>query len=163
MTTTRIRLYPQRSAAEVAAELERLTATTEPWPTEPWEQYGRTIDRAGMRAHAARMMHDHGHGGHWDPMTRENCSACCLGGYRPRGGWGDPEADAIDAGPNVAGWARDYVEAGRPVKLRWVGALLADASDDPEVQDNQAYAEALRRSLATWGVSFDDGTSWRRS
>ena len=85
-----------------------------------------------------------------DQLTRENCGACVLGGYRPRDDWGDPELDTDAAGPNYAGWARIYVEARRVIPKRWEAAFLAQL----HTPDNLRYAEAVARSVVTFGYRF---------
>lgn len=79
-------------------------------------------------------------------LERESCSACVLRGYEPRGGFGDGYSVKRD-GPNYAGWARVYVEAGYSIPKRWKTAF------EKELQsDNKAYAEALAKSVATFGA-----------
>ena len=82
-------------------------------------------------------------------MERENCGACVLRGYKPRGGWGDPESDAKDAGPNYAGWARCYVQAGYSIPRKWRKAFERETAST-----NRRYVEALARDVATWGVRY---------
>ena len=105
-----------------------------------------------LHAIAQQMLvrHDHNPSDR-DPLTRENCGACVLNGYRPRGGYGDPEMDAPGAGPNYAGWARIYVEAGRPIPAKWRRAF-----EEQLHSDNSAYSRALERSIATFVVRFTD-------
>lgn len=112
----------------------------QPWSTEEARHHHATALQCLTR-------HDHPITDH-SQLTRENCGACVLGGYRPRGGWGDPETDAPNAGPNYAGWARIYVEAGHPIPLKWRKAFADQGSD------NRAYYDALGRSLVTFGVRF---------
>lgn len=86
--------------------------------------------------------HDHNKSDH-TPLTRENCGACALNGYHPKG----ERSDFI----NYAGWARVYVEAGKfiPAKLRY--AFLAELASS-----NRAYADALKQDIRDFGVSCDD-------
>lgn len=86
-------------------------------------------------------------------LERENCAACVLEGYRPPGGYGDPELDAPGAGPNYAGWARIYVEAQKPIPSKWRTAF-----DEQRHSENHAYSAALERDIATWGVTFSSGS-----
>lgn len=61
-------------------------------------------------------------------------------------------------GPNYAGWARKWIQAGRPIPMGWSRAFWgelagADADGFAEYQ-NEAYAEGLRRDVATFGIRF---------
>jgi len=78
---------------------------------------------------------------------RESCGACCLKGYLSESAIADgiPE----DGGPNYAGWARCYVQALRPVPLKWLKAFLGQLESD-----NLLYAEALKTDIATYGLRF---------
>lgn len=132
------------------ARLFTLTGTPTPAPepgdlaAEPWP-----ADTARYHAATARQcLNDHGHGWHFRDsdertMTRENCGACVLAGYGVK---------PAEEGPNYAGWARIYVEARRPVPADWRGAFRRELASD-----NRAYAGALARSIATFGVTFTDG------
>lgn len=80
------------------------------------------------------------------PDVRMNCGACALFGYEPRGGWGDGRNVKRD-GPNYAGWARAYVEAGRAIPKRW-----KDAFEKERQSDNKLYAAALEESIKHFGV-----------
>lgn len=111
----------------------------EPWPSDKARDYA---------AMSRNCLTDHGHGWRFDSteereMTRENCGACVLAGYGQK---------PAEEGPNYAGWARIYVEARRPVPADWRGAFRRELASD-----NGAYAHALRRSIATFGVTFTDG------
>lgn len=100
-----------------------------------------------LRAIAQKLFRDHwNHGSSRE--ERENCGACCLSGYTPRGGWGDTELDAIPQ-PNYAGWARLYVEAGRAIPRKFRKAFDAELHSE-----NKAYANALQKSINTFGVTF---------
>ena len=92
---------------------------------------------------ALDMMNRHDHNlSDRDPLTRENCGACCLGGYRPRGGWGDD----IEPGPNYAGWERLYTAAHRPIRPAWAETYQRRADEDTP------YGAALRMDIATYGA-----------
>lgn len=113
---------------------------------QPWSD-DKAREYAGM---ASRCLFQHDHNASdRDPLTRENCGACVLGGYRPRGGWGDEELDAKGAGPNYSGWARVYVEARASIPRKW-----RDAFQRERDSENRGYAIALERSIATFGVRF---------
>jgi hypothetical protein len=101
-------------------------------------------EAANLQRTARRLFRDHGHTGYADKLTRDNCGACALAGY----------GESTDGGraplaPNYAGWARDYVQAGRGIPARWVDAFGAELSGE-----NQRYADALRRDVATFGARF---------
>ena len=100
-----------------------------------------TKEAAALRRQAVALFTRHDHDGHWDRLARENCSACCVGGYRPREA--DPEWPTKS--PNCAGWARAYVEAGRPIKRRWVESFRVEANEPTP------YGEALRDDLEIYG------------
>jgi len=78
---------------------------------------------------------------------RDQCGACVLKGYLSD----SAKADGYDEseGPNYAGWARCYVQAERTVPFQWFGAFC-----DSLTSNNTAYANALKRDIATWGVRF---------
>lgn len=77
-----------------------------------------------------------------DPMTRENCGACLLQGYHPRG---EARNDI-----NYAGWERIYIQIGLRIPPGLFEAFLNElANDDP---DNRGYVEALRDDVRYWGV-----------
>jgi len=79
---------------------------------------------------------------------REHCGACALKGFLSDSALSD--GSKPEDGPNYAGWGRVYVEAQRPIPLIWF-----DAFHDNQVHsENTAYANALNRSLATFGVRF---------
>jgi hypothetical protein len=116
-------------------------------PAEPWTN--EETERAQLRYMAAAAFR-HGHSNTFhdaddEELTRDNCGACALAGY------GEHETDGI-LQPNYCNWARDYVEAGRPIPARWRPAFHAVLNAD----DNPAHHDALLRSLATWGVRFTD-------
>jgi hypothetical protein len=97
----------------------------EPWSAEDTRRYENIARRIFSESHYATD-----HARHPDP---DNCAACAIrmGGIE---------------GPNYAGWARLYIEARRPIPKKWKSAFEAELSSD-----NQAYANALRRSIATFG------------
>jgi hypothetical protein len=85
--------------------------------------------------------HDHP-AGEQDALVLDNCGACALEGRKV----GDDHEPRVE-GPNYSGWARMYVEAKRPIPLMWRGAFARELASD-----NQAYADALRKSIMTFGV-----------
>lgn len=105
---------------------------------QPWSD-----DEAKRYANQARGLFNHGHAGYWDEMTRDNCGACALEGWRES----DEEGDLA---PNYGGWARAYVEAQRWIPDRWRAAYESDQLHG----DNPAYSVALARSVAYFGVRF---------
>jgi hypothetical protein len=68
----------------------------------------------------------------------DNCSGCAL-------------INGGEGGPNYAGWARVYVEAGRTIPLNWKAAFQRELDSD-----NRAYAEFLQRCIEYFGVRFTD-------
>ncbi len=113
----------------------RLTprALVKPWPAEEARRL-RSIARHYLAADRHYSLSPHipgsGHGSKPDP---DNCEACAIrtGGRE---------------GPNVAGWARLFVEAQRPVPKKWREAFQRELDSD-----NRAYANALQRSIVTFG------------
>lgn len=85
----------------------------------------------------------HDHPSTNDPDTRENCGACTLGGYHPKG----ERRDFI----NYAGWARVYVQAGKFIPKNLHYAFLAELASS-----NRAYAEALKQDIKDFGINADD-------
>jgi len=73
--------------------------------------------------------------------VRENCGACTLAGYHPKG----ERRDFI----NYAGWARVYIQAGRfiPKNIRF--AFLAELASS-----NRAYADALKQDIRDYGINI---------
>lgn len=67
----------------------------------------------------------------------ENCGSCALV-------IGGPE------GPNYAGWARVYVEAGVSIPAKWRKAFEAERART----DNPAYTKKLEEVIAHFGVTF---------
>lgn len=88
--------------------------------------------------------HDHNRND-TSPLTRENCGACCLNGYHPKG----ERKDFI----NYAGWARLYIQAERfiPNNLRYT--FLAELASD-----NRPYAEALKQDIIDFGINVEFGS-----
>jgi hypothetical protein len=79
---------------------------------------------------------------------RGECGACVLRGYLSSSAMAD-DMTAFD-GPNYAGWARVYVEARKPIPSAWREAFESERNSD-----NKLYAEALERSIKTFGVSYE--------
>lgn len=92
---------------------------------------------------ALQLFSRHDHSPTNDPDVRENCGACTLAGYHPKG----ERRDFI----NYAGWARVYIQAGRfiPVNLRY--AFLAELASS-----NRAYADALKQDIRDFGINIGD-------
>lgn len=105
-----------------------------PWPPEE-ARHHRSC------ATACLTRHDHAPTGA-SALEMDNCGACALTGRKI----GDEHEPRVE-GPNYAGWARVLVEAGRDVPLMWARAFARELTSD-----NQAYADALRRSIATFGT-----------
>ena len=78
---------------------------------------------------------------------REQCGACVLRGYLSDSAKADGMTEA--SGPNYAGWARCYVQAQEYIPLRW-----HEAFREQRESDNKAYAAALARDIATWGIRW---------
>ncbi len=96
---------------------------SEPWPA----------DEARRHQATARRMFSEGHSYPHRGVDADNCGYCAL----THGG---------AEGPNYSGWARLYIEAQRPMPKKWHGAFERELASD-----NTAYADALRRSIATFG------------
>ena len=79
------------------------------------------------------------------PETRENCGACILGGYHPKG----ERRDFI----NYAGWARVYIQAGKFIPQNLHYAFLAELASS-----NRAYAEALKQDIKDYGINCASGS-----
>jgi hypothetical protein len=97
-----------------------------------------------LRSTAINLFNAHGHPGHNDRLTRENCGACALGGYAAHDETGSLQ-------PNHAGWARAYVQAGRPIPKKFRAAF-----EDERVSENAAYAAGLATDIATFGVEYEN-------
>ena len=78
---------------------------------------------------------------------REHCGACVLRGYLSRSARADGMTEST--GPNHAGWARVYVEAGETIPQQWRDAFRLERQSE-----NKAYAQALERDIATFGIYF---------
>lgn len=87
--------------------------------------------------------HDHDRNDN-SPLTRENCGACILNGYHPKG----QKRNFI----NYAGWARIYIEAGKYIPKNLHYHFLAELASD-----NQAYAEALKQDIKDYGINCEAG------
>lgn len=77
-----------------------------------------------------------------DQLTRENCGACVLNGYHPKG---EPRTDI-----NYAGWARIYIEAGKTIPSNLFMAFIAELASD-----NRAYANALLQDIEDFGITAE--------
>lgn len=86
----------------------------------------------------ARRFFTEGHAYEHSGVDTDNCGFCAL-----------THGDAD--GPNYAGWARLYIEAKRPIPAKWKDAFQRELDSD-----NRAYAEALKRSIVTFG-----GPRWK--
>lgn len=75
--------------------------------------------------------HSYNHGEKSDP---DNCCGCAL------------RETSREDGPNVAGWARLYVEAGYPIPTVWREAFEGELNSL-----NHLYKAALLKSLLTFG------------
>lgn len=106
----------------------------------PWSLKEATRHRDTARQCIYR--HDHNPSDR-TPIVRENCGACVLNGYVPRG-------EKRGERPNYAGWARIFVEVGKPMPREWLEAELART-------DNAPYVAALKRSIVTFGVTLREG------
>lgn len=119
-------------------------------PDDRWSER----EASQVRRLAWRMFNEHDHPGYVAhsaaerKLVQENCGACVLGGWYPKG----TRAATKRLGPNYAGWARLMVEAGRPIPARWRVAFLAELLDRT---DNEPYRNALQLSVATFGVRFE--------
>jgi len=88
--------------------------------------------------------HDHNQSDN-TPLVKENCGACCLNGYHPKG----ERRDFI----NYAGWARLYIQAGKfiPNNIRF--DFMAELASD-----NRLYAEALQQDIRDYGINCESGS-----
>jgi hypothetical protein len=82
-------------------------------------------------------------------LTRENCSACVLNGYHPRG-------EKHDGRPNYAGWLRVYIQAGKRFDLDAARIELTEARngatyDDYTTEPNLAYYNAILDDAEAFG------------
>lgn len=96
-----------------------------------------------LRLTALQCLNRHDHPRYiTDQLTRENCGACVLNGYHPRG---EPRTDI-----NYAGWARIYIEAGKAIPANLFMAFLAELASD-----NRAYANALLDDILHFGIKAE--------
>lgn len=116
----------------------------QPWPTEDAARF-RQIARQLMRGDKS---HRRGDCKRYGQTARMSCGTCALHGYEPRGGW-EPGTSVKDDGPNYAGWARVYVEAGTTIPAHWASAFQRERDSD-----NLMYARALERSILTFGATI---------
>jgi len=107
-----------------ATERKIMTATK----SDKWTE----TESAHHRATARQCFHhSYNHGSKSDP---DNCSGCAL------------RDTSDETGPNYAGWARIYVEAGYPIPSIW-----REAFDLELASENKLYKAALLKSLLTFG------------
>jgi hypothetical protein len=92
-----------------------------------------TAPEARQHKATAQRLLGEGHSYRHTGVDTDNCGFCAL----THGG--------LD-GPNYAGWARIYIEAGKAMPEKWRGAFERELASD-----NHHYAVALRRSIATFG------------
>jgi hypothetical protein len=107
---------------------------------EPWDR--KTAEQ--LAAQARQLMRCEQFGNH---QHRDQCGACVLRGYLSKSAKADGQKDSD--GPNYAGWARVYVQAKQPIRREWIAAFEGQRNSE-----NKAYAAALERDLATFGVEF---------
>ena len=98
-----------------------------------------------MKATALQLLRRHDHTPTSAPETRENCGACTLNGYHPKG----ERRDFI----NYAGWARVYIQAGKRIEKRLQFAFLAELASE-----NRAYADALKQDIRDFGINCEFGS-----
>lgn len=103
--------------------VKTLFESVKPWDAKEKAHYHNTA--AGCFQHSYK---------HTKPDP-DNCCSCALI-------TGKDDED----GPNVAGWARIYVEAGVPIPATWKAAFSRELNST-----NSLYAAALARSIATFG------------
>ena len=104
---------------------------------EEWKNQTRT---------ALALFNRHNHNkGDTSPLTRENCGACTLSGYHPKG----ERRDFI----NYAGWARVYIQAGKFIPKNLHYDFLAELASD-----NRAYADALTEDIRHYGINCENGS-----
>jgi hypothetical protein len=132
-----------REAAQRKIDEEWLPISPGDWTVAevPDDRWGE-LEARHLHRNAVRYVNDHGHNSSdRDPLTRENCAACLLNGYAPRG------YDKTQ-GPNVAAWARDLVCARMIIPEYWHKAFLAEI----DCNDNAAYTRCLLLDITTFGV-----------
>jgi hypothetical protein len=74
--------------------------------------------------------------------VRENCAACVLNGYWPRG---DDEWPRDE--PNYAGWVRCYIQAGRTIPRKYIPGFIRALTGD-----NRMYARAVVEDIDAFGA-----------
>ena len=95
---------------------------------------------------ALQCLNRHDHSGRaTDQLTRENCGACTLNGYHPKG----ERRDFI----NYAGWARLYIQAGKRIPKGLQFAFLAELASE-----NRSYADALKQDILEFGINCEFGS-----
>jgi hypothetical protein len=107
------------------------------------------LEARELRAQARHLLTAHDRHGS-SVLERVNCGACVLGGYQPSDK--SLRTDGHNArkdGPNYAGWARIYVQAGKRIPSGWKDAFYAEVNDT----DNESYAAGLRKDISTWAVN----------
>lgn len=131
---------------EFVRQVRRLAAGAVPWEEKDRRHHQATATSimVGDEFHTTGACRREGR------LGRENCATCCILGYEPRGGFGDDYKVSRD-GPNYAGWARIYVEAGYAIPRKWWRAFVAQL----ESADNPHYGAALARSIETYGLRFE--------
>jgi hypothetical protein len=117
------------------SELLRIAGDAEPWDAE-------TARRERAIAQQLLTRHD-GHGR--TQLERENCAACVLHGYEPRGGF-DDDIRVKKVGPNYAGWLRVWVQACGYIPSKFNAGVKYELATN----DNQAYMDALKRDIVTF-------------
>lgn len=89
---------------------------------------------------AIRLLTEHCHPRRYiDRLTHENCGACILNGYHPKG---EKNTDI-----NYAGWARIYIQAGKFIPVNLFMSFLGELASD-----NRAYADSLRDDIKHYGI-----------
>lgn len=102
-------------------------------------------EREQLRRMAMQSLYSHGHSmSDKSRLTRENCGACCLNGYHPRG-------EKHDGRPNYSGWLRIYIQAGKRFDKNAAAIELAEARDGGVYDDYTASA-----NLPYYNAILDD-------
>lgn len=129
----------------------------QPWPA--------TVARE-LAATARAILHDPNHPadhhGDWSDAAVSSCAVCELHGTRAAM---YPSADELPADdddeppartPNYAGWERIYVQARVTIPDAWRPAFAWWLTPEGEAE-NAAYAAALARDVATFGLHDQRG------